>query len=90
MGTDNPHSESPFEPKFPIDAVVDASGLRCPLPLLRAKQAITALGSQQVLLVIATDAGADRDIPAWIKLAGHQLLLHSVDHDHREFYIQKQ
>ncbi len=83
-------SESLFESKFPVDVVVDASGLRCPLPLLRAKQAISALASQQVLLLIATDAGADRDVPAWIRLANHQLLLHTVTEQHREFYIQKQ
>lgn len=90
MGTENPSSESLFDVKFPVDQIVDASGLRCPLPLLRAKQAINALQSQQVLLLVATDVGADRDIPAWINLSGHQLLLHSVCDAQREFYIRKQ
>ncbi len=89
MGTESPDSESVFDVKFPVDRMVDASGLRCPLPLLRAKQAVNQLQSQQVLLLIATDVGADRDIPAWIQLSGHQLLLHSTNDAVREFYIRK-
>ena len=89
MGTEYPDSESVFDVKFPVDRMVDASGLRCPLPLLRAKQAVNQLQSQQVLLLVATDVGADRDIPAWIQLSGHQLLLHSTNDAVREFYIRK-
>lgn len=57
----------------PVAAEVDARGLRCPLPLLRAKQAINALSSGESLRVWATDAGSWRDFHSWANLAGHNL-----------------
>jgi TusA-related sulfurtransferase len=50
------------------DAELDASGLNCPLPLLKAKMELNRLASGAVLKVIATDAGSQRDfrtLPAW-------------------------
>jgi TusA-related sulfurtransferase len=63
------------------DAVLDATGLRCPLPLLRAKQAIGALARGQVLEVTATDRGAARDFPAWLRQSPHELLDQAEDAD---------
>lgn len=57
-----------------VDEELDCSGLRCPLPLLKAKQAIAALVSGQVLKVVATDPGSVRDFQSWADLSGHQLL----------------
>lgn len=57
-----------------FDELVDASGLSCPLPLLKAKQALNTLNSGQVLKVIATDAGSLRDFNAFTDIAGHQML----------------
>lgn len=59
---------------FTATVEVDARQLRCPMPLLRARQAIRGLGPEDVLLVVATDPGSRRDIPAWLEQAGHQLL----------------
>jgi tRNA 2-thiouridine synthesizing protein A len=53
---------------------VDASGLSCPLPLLKAKLALNGLVSGEILKVTATDAGSQRDFRAFARLAGHQLL----------------
>lgn len=50
------------------DAELDASGLNCPLPLLKAKMELNKLESGAVLKVIATDAGSQRDtapLPGW-------------------------
>jgi TusA-related sulfurtransferase len=50
------------------DAELDASGLNCPLPLLKAKMELNRLASGAVLKVIATDAGSQRDfrtLPGW-------------------------
>lgn len=52
---------------------VDARELRCPLPLLRAKQALRDLESGQAVRVLATDAGSVRDFRAFAELAGHGL-----------------
>ena len=56
------------------DVELDASGLNCPLPLLKAKMELNKLHSGAVLKVIATDAGSQRDFRTFAKLAGHALL----------------
>lgn len=53
---------------------LDAGGLRCPLPLLRTKQALAGMKPGDILEVLATDAGSWRDIPAYLSRAPHQLL----------------
>lgn len=59
---------------YVIDHQLDASGLSCPLPLLKAKQALNRLQSGQVLQVIATDAGSVRDFKAFTDQSGDRLL----------------
>ena len=54
--------------------IVDARGLRCPLPLLRLRQQLRAMQPGQTLWVLATDPGAQRDIPAYLGQAGHTLV----------------
>ena len=86
-------SEVHMNEKFQIQRQLDARGLRCPLPLLRAKQALAALAVGEVLEVLATDAGAGRDIPAWCQLAGHELLAQTAAPDSRgelRFVIRRQ
>ena len=56
------------------DHEVDASGLSCPLPILRAKKALSTLDSGQVLKVISTDPGSRRDFEAFARQTGHELL----------------
>ncbi|HSX70267.1 MAG TPA: sulfurtransferase TusA family protein [Pseudomonas sp.] len=56
------------------DAELDARGLNCPLPLLKAKLELNRLASGAVLKVTATDAGSQRDFRAFARLAGHELL----------------
>lgn len=60
------------------DAELDASGLNCPLPLLKAKLELNRLASGAILKVTATDAGSQRDFRTFAKLAGHTLLLEEV------------
>lgn len=54
--------------------VLDASGLNCPLPILRAKKNLNALVSGQILHVIATDPGAAKDFAAFCKQTDNQLV----------------
>lgn len=56
------------------DQTVDARGLACPLPLLRAKVALNDMTVGQVLYLTATDAGSQRDISRFAELSGHTLL----------------
>ena len=53
---------------------VDARGLQCPLPLLKAKQAINKLTSGALLRVRSTDAGSVRDFAVFARQTGHALL----------------
>lgn len=53
---------------------LDARGLACPLPLLKAKQELRKLVSGQCLRVLATDRGSLRDIKAFADLSGNLLL----------------
>lgn len=57
-----------------IENTLDATALRCPLPLLKLRQQIRAMPAGALLLVLADDPGAQRDIPAWLRQAGHQLV----------------
>jgi tRNA 2-thiouridine synthesizing protein A len=57
-----------------IDKEIDTRGLNCPLPILKAKKALTELSSGQVLKVVSTDAGSVRDFQAFAKQTGNELL----------------
>lgn len=57
-----------------FDQELDARGLNCPLPILRAKKSINALDSGQVLRIIATDPGSVKDFEAFCKQTGNELL----------------
>ncbi len=57
-----------------FDQELDASGLNCPLPILRAKKALAGLSAGQVLHVIATDPGAVKDFEAFAKQTGNELI----------------
>jgi len=57
-----------------IDKELDARGLNCPLPILKAKKALAEMSSGQLLKVIATDAGANRDFQAFAKQTGNTLI----------------
>jgi len=58
----------------PVARQLDTCGLRCPLPLLKAKQALRDMATDQVLRVLATDAGSVRDFQAYAQLSGQTLL----------------
>ena len=57
-----------------IDKEIDTRGLNCPLPILKAKKALSEMVSGQVLKVVATDAGSVRDFQAFAKQTGNELL----------------
>ncbi len=71
-----------------FDKEIDTRGLNCPLPILRAKKALTDLASGQVLKVTATDPGSVRDFAAFSRQTGH-LLLDSGEADREFFYFLK-
>lgn len=71
-----------------FDQELDACGLNCPLPILRAKKSLAALASGQVLRIIATDPGAVKDFESFAKQTGNALL-ESTEQDGK-FYFRLQ
>jgi tRNA 2-thiouridine synthesizing protein A len=71
------------------DAELDASGLICPLPVLRAKKALKPLAPGQTLRVIATDPAAAKDFPAFCDATGNQLIEASGDGMRWTFLIRR-
>lgn len=53
---------------------LDVTGLKCPLPILKAKKALATMQADEVLTVLATDAGAPDDFAAFCRQTGHVLL----------------
>jgi tRNA 2-thiouridine synthesizing protein A len=61
------------------DQVLDAKGLNCPLPILRAKKALKELPTGGTLEVQATDPGAVKDFEAFCRTTGNELVEHHTD-----------
>jgi tRNA 2-thiouridine synthesizing protein A len=57
-----------------IDKEIDTRGLNCPLPILKAKKALTDMHTGQLLKVVSTDAGSVRDFQAFAKQTGNDLV----------------
>ena len=54
--------------------LLDVTGLNCPMPLLKAKRALNAMAAGQLLRVLATDSGSQRDFRVFAEQSGHTLL----------------
>jgi tRNA 2-thiouridine synthesizing protein A len=57
-----------------FDEELDASGLNCPLPILRAKKALAGMDAGKVLHIIATDPGSVKDFEAFARQTGNELM----------------
>jgi tRNA 2-thiouridine synthesizing protein A len=72
-----------------FDRELDARGLNCPLPILRAKKALGEMSGGQVLRIIATDPGSVKDFAAFAKQTGNELLSSAENNKEFEFYIKR-
>lgn len=72
-----------------FDLELDARGLNCPLPILRAKKSIQGLAAGQVLRIVATDPGSVKDFEAFCKQTGNALLASSQQGGEYHFHIRK-
>jgi tRNA 2-thiouridine synthesizing protein A len=72
-----------------FDDELDASGLNCPLPILRAKKALNGMEGGKVLHIIATDPGSVKDFEAFAKQTGNELLESSEEGGKFHFYMKK-
>jgi tRNA 2-thiouridine synthesizing protein A len=71
------------------DKELDARGLNCPLPILKAKKALADMVSGQVLHILATDPGSRRDFEAFSKQTGNELLKEEAKYELFEYYIKR-
>lgn len=72
-----------------FDAEIDASGLLCPLPVLKARKRLQAMAPGTVLKVLATDPVAVVDMPHFCAEAGHEFLQAVTDEAATAFYIRR-
>ena len=68
---------------------LDATGLLCPLPVLKARKRLQALTSGQTLTVLADDPAAIVDMPHYCAEAGHTLLSSDLEGDVQTYVIRK-
>lgn len=71
------------------DMVIDATGLACPMPIVRTKKAMNELQSGQILEVHATDKGSKNDLTAWASSGGHELVADTEEAGVFKFWIKK-
>ncbi len=71
------------------DQTVDAKGLNCPLPILRAKKALQTLGAGGTIEVLATDPGSVKDFQAFCRTTGNELVESSTEGNVFRFVLRK-
>ncbi len=72
-----------------FDKELDARGLNCPLPILRTKKALAEMTSAQVLKVVATDPGSVKDMQAFAKQTGNELVSSAETGGEYTFFMKK-
>lgn len=72
-----------------FDKEFDASGLNCPLPIIKTKKSLNDMESGTVLKVIATDCGAVKDMQAFADQTGNKLLASTEEGGKYIFFMQK-
>ena len=71
------------------DDVLDATGLLCPLPVLKIRKRLKSLATEQIVKVIADDPAAIVDVPHFCREQGHKLLKNQKDDKILTFFVQK-
>lgn len=71
------------------DKTLDAKGLNCPLPILRAKKALNEVAAGGTLEILATDPGAVADFQAFCRTTGNELMESTQDGKVYRFVIKK-
>ncbi|TFG34670.1 sulfurtransferase TusA family protein [Candidatus Thorarchaeota archaeon] len=72
-----------------VAAEFDASGLRCPMPILKTKKEVQQIEVGQILKVIATDIGTKKDFPAWAERSGNEIVEMIEDGEKLVWYIRR-
>ncbi len=76
-------------PVVEISQTVDARGLSCPMPIVKTAQACKALPSGAVVELVATDVGSIKDVAAWCRVTGNELIEQTSDGAMYRFVIRR-
>ena len=76
-------------PVVEISQSIDARGLSCPMPIVKTAQAVKAIPSGAAVEVLATDAGSIKDVAAWCKATGNELVEQTSDGAVYRFVIRR-
>jgi tRNA 2-thiouridine synthesizing protein A len=68
---------------------IDASGLNCPMPLLKLKKALNQLNSTDIIKIIVTDSAAHLDFGVFCQQVGHEILTVHKSENSQTFFIKK-
>ena len=74
---------------LPISTTVDARGLSCPMPIVKTAQAMKGLASGTFVEVLATDPGSIKDVAAWARVTGNELIEQTSDGAVYRFVIRR-
>jgi tRNA 2-thiouridine synthesizing protein A len=76
-------------PTLEITQTIDARGLSCPMPIVKTAQAIKAIPSGAAFELLATDAGSTKDVAAWCRATGNELVEQTSDGAAYRFVIRR-
>jgi tRNA 2-thiouridine synthesizing protein A len=76
-------------PTIEITQSIDARGLSCPMPIVKLAQAFKAVGSGALVELLATDAGSTKDVAAWCRATGNELVEQTSDGVVYRFVIRR-
>jgi len=71
-----------------FDKELDAKGLNCPLPILRTKKALADMGAGQILKILSTDPGSVKDMAAFCKQTGNELVTQTETGGEYQFFVK--
>lgn len=72
-----------------VDKKLDATGLACPMPVVRVRTAMDQMNTGELLEVHATDRGSKSDLTVWTKSSGHELVDQAEENGIYKFWIRK-
>jgi tRNA 2-thiouridine synthesizing protein A len=76
-------------PVVEITQTIDARGLSCPMPIVKTAQAVKPLAPGAIVELLATDAGSIKDVAAWCKATGNELIEQTSDGAVYRFVIRR-
>ncbi len=72
-----------------VAKTIDAKGLNCPMPILKLKKAIKEVNVGDIVELIATDPGSQKDVKSFTKTTGHELVKEETEGNLFRYYVKR-